>query len=99
MYYGAATIQDRYLCICKCNLLHAGMWQVSTVLFLVSRDSFGPPKEQSSGSSDKYGPGASAMALSSCLYAGFSSVSLTALLLAYHSSSTPSTIIILCNQL
>ena len=68
------------------------MWQVSTVLFLVSHDSFGPLKEHNSGSLDKYSSGASAMALSSYSYAGFSSVSLTALLLASHSSSTPSTI-------
>ena len=74
-----------YMCICKCNQLYAGMWQVSTVLFLVSRDSFSPLKEHSSGSSDKYSSGASAMALSSYSYAGFNSVSLTALLLASQS--------------
>ena len=90
MYYGAAICAY----VIKCNQLHAGMWQVSTVLFLVSCDSFGPLKEHSSGSSDKYSSGASAMALSSYSYAGFNSVSLTALLLASHShsSSTPSTL-------
>ena len=93
MYYGAATIQDRYLSVYKCNQLHAGMWQVRMVQFLVSHDSFGPLKEHSPGFSDKYGSGTSAMALLSCSHAGFSSVSLTAhtLLFASHNSSPPST--------
>ena len=63
------------------------------IQILVSHDSFGPLKEHSPSSSDKYGSGASAMALLSCAYAGFSSVSLTAhtLLFTSHNSSPPST--------